>query len=641
MDFLMFPFVVVTTLLFSAVAGRAVRRLLGVRVGTLRTLFAGALIVGLQGRLIRTVAGERFDGENVYAGLGLLVLSLAVSAVIAMIVLVIAEALVPSGSIAGPIGWWRGGRGWWRRVQRYVQIAVIVARHGLGPYVSRRGRGGKPSRDLAYSLRLALEAGGPAFVKFGQLLSTRVDLLPETYTAELALLRDRVPAADWETIRPIVRDGGTLDDVLAWVDPAPIAAASVAQVHAARLADGSEVVLKVQRPGALATLTADLDILKRLARCLQRRTTWAGRIGLVALVYAYATALVEEFDFDLEATHAMAIADSTRRSGGSPAVRVPEMHRDLSSDRVLVMERFRGRTFDHTVLADIAHRDAARAVLGSMLDQILRDGTFHADPHQGNIMLLDDGDVGLLDLGSVARLDAELRSGLRELLLAVDRDDPRAATEALLRIVESPDQLDRAQLTRAVGRCLTRHLAPGGSAGAGLLVELVRVLSAYGLRVPPEVAAAFRAVATLEGVLSQVPDFDPVAEARDIASRIRMPALRVADMRNELARVAPALRELPRTIQQLGRAVEGGRLTVRHELRIDDRERDRMRATVHQVVAAGVGSALGFMALMFLQMPGGAQVTSSLGIHEVFGYGLLTVGAILVTRSLVPIFSAR
>ena len=641
MDIFMFPLVVVTTLVFSAVAGRAVRRLLGVRIGTLRTLLAGALIVSLQGPMIRSIAGGRYQDENFYTGLGLLLLTLAGSAVIAMIGLVIAEALVPSGSVAGPLGWWRGGRGWWRRMRRYVQIAMIVGRHGLGPYVSRRGHGGKPSRDLAYSLRLALEAGGPAFVKFGQLLSTRVDLLPETYTAELALLRDRVPPADWSVIRPLLRDEARLDGALAWVDPEPLAAASVAQVHAARLADGAEVVLKVQRPGALATLTADLDILKRLARCLQRRTAWAGRIGLVALVDAYAAALVEEFDFTLEATHAMAITESTRRGSRRPAVRVPEVHRDLSSDRVLVMERFRGRTFNQELLADPAHRDAARAVLGSMLSQILRDGTFHADPHQGNIMLLEDGDVGLLDLGSVARLDAELRGGLQRLLLAVDHDDPRAATDALLGIVESPEQLDRAQLTRAVGRCLTRHLGPGASPGAGLLIELVRVLSAYGLRVPPEVAAAFRAVATLEGVLSQVPDFDPVAEARDVASRVRMPMLDFGDVRNEIARIAPALRELPRTIEQLGRAVEGGQLTVRHEVRIDEGERVRIRGTVHQVVAAAVGSALGFMALMLLQMPRGVEVTGSLGLHELLGYGLLTVGAILVTRSLVPIFTSR
>lgn len=641
MDIAVFPLVAATTFLFSALAGRAARRLLGVRIGTLRTLLAGALIVSLQGPMIQSVAGGRFDDESVYTGLGLLLLSLAGSALIAMIALVIAEALVPSGSVAGPIGWWRSGRGWWVRMRRYAQIAVIVARHGLGPYVGRRGRVRRPTRDLAYSLRLAFEAGGPAFVKFGQLLSTRVDLLPAAYTAELALLRDRVAPADWLTIRPILLDEDQLQGALGWIDPEPLAAASVAQVHAARLTDGAEVVLKIQRPGALATLTADLDILKRLARCLQARTTWARRIGLVALVNAYATALVEEFDFALEASHALAIGASTRRGGGRPAVRVPEVHQGLSSQRVLVMERFRGRTLDHDLLADPGRRPVARALLGSMLDQILRDGIFHADPHQGNIMLLDDGDIGLLDLGSVARLDAELRSGLRQLLLAVDRDDPRAATDALLMIVESPDRLDRARLTRDVGRCLVRYLGPGASPGADLLIELVRVLSAYGLRVPPEVAAAFRAVATLEGVLSQVPGFDPVVEARDIAARVRVPSFTAADVRHQLARALPALRELPRTIERIGRAVDGGRLAIRHEVHLDDTERERVRGTVHQVLAGTVGSALGFMALILLQMPGGAQVSNRLDLHELLGYGLLTVGAILVTRALVPIFTTR
>ncbi|MDN5853526.1 MAG: AarF/UbiB family protein [Actinomycetia bacterium] len=640
MDLFVFPLVVMTTFVFSAVAGRATRRLLGVRIGTLRTLLAGALIVSLQGPMIRSVAGGRYEDENVYAGVGMMILALAGSALIAMIVLVIAEALVPSGTIGGPIGWWRGGRGWWARMRRYAQIAVIVARHGLGPYVGRRRRARRSTHDLAQSLRSALEAGGPAFVKFGQLLSTRVDLLPEAYTAELAQLRDRVPPADWQAIEPILAGEAQLANAFARIDPEPLAAASVAQVHAAQLKDGSDVVLKVQRPGALATLTADLDILKRLARCLQRRTDWANRIGLVALVDAYASALVEEFDFALEASHAVTIGASTKRRGGKPAVRVPAVHQALSSKRVLVMERFRGRTLDSELLGNSDQTKLARAVLGSVLDQILRDGTFHADPHQGNIMMLDDGDVGLLDLGSVARLDRELRAGLRQLLLAVDRDDPRAATDALLSIVDSPDRLDRSALTRDVGRCLARYLGPGTPPGAGLLIELVRVLSAYGLRVPPEVAAAFRAVATLEGVLSQVPGFDPVAEARDLAASVRMPAFG-ADVRHELARALPALRELPRTIERFGRAVESGQLTVRHELRLGDAERASVRATVHQVLAGTVGSAVALMALILLQMPGGAQVSSRLDLHELLGYGLLTAGAILVTRSLVPIFTAR
>ncbi|MGH3358117.1 MAG: hypothetical protein ACRDO7_04905 [Nocardioidaceae bacterium] len=202
--------------------------------------------------------------------------------------------------------------------------------------------------------------------------------------------------------------------------------------------------------------------------------------------------------------------------------------------------------------------------------------------------------------------------------------------------------MDRVRLTREVGRCLVRHLGPGAAAGAALLVDLIRVLTGFGLRVPPEVAAAFRAVATLEGVLAQwAPGFDAVAEARAIASRVRMPAFDPADVRYELARIVPALREIPRTIERIGRAVEGGQITLCHHLMIDDAERRRLRETVHQVLAGVVGSALGFMALMLLRMPGGAQISDRMDLHELLGYGLLTAGAILVTRSLVPIFAVR
>lgn len=646
MDILILPLAAVTTLAFTVLAGRAVRRLMGVRVGTVRALLAGALILSLQGPMIRSIAGGRYQDENLYVGLGMLLLSLAGATVVAMITLVIAEALVPTGSLAGPVGLWRGGLGRLTRARRYLTIVGVVARHGLGPYVTRTGRDGSTSRDrLARSLRLALEDGGPAYVKFGQLLSTRHDLLPAEFTAELALLRDRVAPADWADVEPLLRAeiGDRPHSAFESISPEPVAAASVAQVHEARLRDGRDVVVKVQRPGALATMTADLDILARLARSLQRRTDWARRIGLVDLVDAYSRALREEFDFELEAANAVAVAASTRTTPELPPVRVPEVHRAVSTKRVLVMERFRGTTLSTSVpAAGQSREDVARALLAALLDQILRDGVFHADLHQGNIMLLDDGGVGLLDFGSVARVDAELRAGLRQLLLAVDRDDPRAATDALLDVVEAPADLDRSRLTREVGRCLVRHLGPGSAAGAALLVDLIRVLAGFGLRVPPEVAAAFRAVATLEGVLAQwAPGFDAVAEARAVASRVRMPVFEPADVRYELARIVPALREIPRTIERIGQAVEGGRLTLRHHVIVDDAERQRLRETVHQVLAGVVGSALGFMALMLMRMPGGPQLSSRLDLHELLGYGLLTAGAILVTRSLVPIFALR
>lgn len=646
MGILILPLAAVTTLVFTVLAGRAVRRLMGVRVGTIRALLAGALILSLQGPMIRGLAGGRYEDENVYVGLGLLLLSLAGATLVAMIALVIAEALLPTGSVAGPVGIWRGSRGRVARTRRYARIARIMMRHGLGPYVTRRGRDGRTSRDqLAQSLRLALEDGGPAFVKFGQLLSTRHDLLPAEFTAELALLRDRVPAAEWASVEALLREelGGSPESVFASLDPVPLAAASVAQVHAARLLDGSEVVAKIQRPGALATMAADLDILSRLARCLQARTEWANRIGLVALVDAYSVALREEFDFELEAANAAAVAASASHGSAAPAVRVPTIHRSVSTSRVLVMERLRGRTLGAVAETEETHRDAvARALLASLLDQILRDGVFHADLHQGNIMLIDDGNIGLLDFGSVARVDAELRAGLRQLLLAVDRGDPRAATDALLGVVDSPPELDRSRLTRAVGRCLVRHVGPGSTAGAALLVDLIRVLTGFGLLVPPEVAAAFRAVATLEGVLTRwAPGFDVVGEARAIASRVRMPVFEIADVGHELSRIVPALREIPRTVQRIAQAVEGGQLTVRHRMAIDDADRRRLRETVHQVLAGVVGSALGFMALMLLRMPGGPQLSGNLDLHELLGYGLLTSGAILVTRSLVPIFALR
>jgi ubiquinone biosynthesis protein len=256
------------------------RRLLGMRFGVVRLLAAGLLAFAVAGPIARAVLGAVPTTEGAVTPVWFLVLTSASALVVAMVFLVVAEALVPSGSLPGPMEWRRALRGRLARTRRYSQISRIAIRNGLGPYLRGRRRAELDTpgaRDeLARSVRRALDEGGVTFVKLGQLLSTRPDLLPPEFMKELGRLQDQATPAPWTQVEQVlaVELGRPPDAVFARFDRQPLAAASVAQVHAARLRSGAEVVVKVQRPGIRSVVERDLDIVARLARTVEGRTRW-------------------------------------------------------------------------------------------------------------------------------------------------------------------------------------------------------------------------------------------------------------------------------------------------------------------------------------------------------------------------------
>ena len=657
MPLLTVPLAIIFTFLTALIFGLIAQRLLGIRLGIVRLLLAGGFALLVNGPLtVAFLRDYRLD-EPTTAEYGpavaWVVLALATTILASMIFLAIIEALIPLGSVPPPLVWGRGLRARLARTRRYWQIVGIGVRNGLGPYVrdTRRRALDDPGsrRHLGIALRNTLNAGGVTFVKLGQILSTRRDLLPAEIVDELGLLQDRAEPVPWPEVRAVLEAelGGSVDEVFASVDPEPLAAASVGQVHAARLRTGEDVVVKVQRPGIRPVVERDLDIAQRIAARLEVGTAWGRTLGLRSLADGLAAALREELDYRIEAENIQTVGRAAVDRGES-TVRMLTVHAGLSTTRVLVMERLYGTPLNATETvqnrAAVADRESlARALLDFLLRQILLDGVFHADPHGGNVLLLADGRLGLLDFGSVGRLDAGLREAFQRLLFAVDQGDALATTDALLELVPRPDTVDEQQLERDLGRFLARHLDATATSTVRMFGDLFRIIADHGLSIPPELAAVLRALGTAEGTLGQLaPQFDFVSEARTLAAgyyteQLRPDALRRAAA-DELVALVPILRRLPRRVERIASAAEHGRLSVNVRLFADERDRAVVTGLLHLVLLAFLAATVGIMAVLLIGTDGGPMITATVSLYDLLGYNLLVISGVLGVRVLAAIF---
>lgn len=617
------------------------RRLLNVRFSLFRTVVAGAIGQGVASPIITALISDLGDRRELTPLLWFVCLGFACALLVSMTTLVLWEAFVPSGTVPSPLYWFGGVRSRIARTRRYWRISFIFLRHGLGPYL--RGRA-KPNPHTARSFTHALEQGGVVFVKLGQVLSTRRDVLPTEFVQELGRLQDRATPVPWPEIeRTLRQELGDPDEVFADFDRTPLAAASIAQVHTATLRSGEEVVVKIQRPGIRAVVERDLDIVGRLARTLHDRAGWARAFGVVELADGFATALREELDFRVEARNMASVAATARNTD----VVIPRPYDDLCTSRVLVMQRLHG-----TALGKAGPRIDARGVdrtklantlLDTVLRQIVLDGVFHADPHPGNILLLDDGRLGLIDFGSVGRLDTELRGCLQRMLIAMNRGDAVAVTDAFLEVVARPDELDEQALARALGAFMARHLGPGTTPDMAMFTDLFRLVARFDLAVPAEIAAVFRALATLEGGLTELaPGFGIVHEAQAFGETYLRERLRPASLQeaanDELISLMPMLRRLPRRLDRITAAAEAGRLTMNIRLFADETDRRTVTGLLQQVLLTILASTAGVMAVMLLGLRDGPAMTADVSLFQFFGYCGLVVCSVLSLRVLAVIF---
>jgi ubiquinone biosynthesis protein len=535
-----------------------------------------------------------------------------------------------------------------RRLSRYAQITGIAVKHGFGPLLGLGQPAGddvaQPATPAARRLRQALEECGGMVVKLGQVLSTRADLLPAGVVAELSRLQDQVAPAPPAAVRALLEAelGRPVDEVFAEFDPEPIAAASIAQAYRGRLRGGEAVVVKVQRPGIAESVDRDLLVLDELARVAETRTAWGADYHVTDLATEFADRLREELDFRLEARNATEIAAALTPADG---VHVPVVHAELSTARVLVMEWLDGVSVREVERIDALGLDRARlaeALLRASLRQMLVDGRFHADPHPGNVLVLGDGRLGLIDFGATGRLDALQQASMREMLVAVRQRDAGLLRSAVLEVATLRRQFDDDQLERALARFMARHLAAGAAPSAAMFNDLLQLFFAFGINLPPEFSTFFRALVTLEGTLTTLsPGYLVIEAAEQVAAEWARASLAPASLqelaRQELGSLALLLRRTPRQLDRIATIVQRGNLQARVRLFADEEDVRVVTRLLNRVVLAGLGGLVGVLSVMLLGTQGGPPFTGDTSLFQFFGYFGLFCATVLILRVIVAI----
>ena len=533
-----------------------------------------------------------------------------------------------------------------RHFRRYQQIMRVLARHGFGFLVEAVGIGGyRPFRwalpgsqdakvriSRPEHLRLALEELGPMAIKFGQILSTRPDLLPPDYIYELAHLRDRAPPTPVAGIRQTIEDelGESVDRLFAFFDDVPLATASIGQVHAAVLPDGREVVVKVHKPGVARRIEVDLDILLQLARLAARRSPFGEYYDFVDLAQEFAWTLRSELDYVREGRNADTFRANFRND---PSVAVPVVHWDLTTERVIVLERVHGIRIDDLAGLNAAGIDRPALALRSariVLRAIFEHAFYHADPHPGNFFVRADGSLVVLDFGMVGRIEEQLRRDLLTLLAAiVERNvDRMIDAYAALGVVVRED--DRPALAREFHHLLDRYY---GRAFREIRVEevigdIMTVVRRYHLVLPTQLALLLKTLAMNEGVGSQI---DPNFVATDVAAhyvrqaiiREYLPPSLAGRFLRSAQDLAVLLEDLPIRSSRLLRRLERGDISIRGEISNIDRLIDRFDLMVTRLAVSILSSALGLSLAILL------TVVRPPLLDEWFGLAFL-IGLILV-----------
>ncbi len=534
---------------------------------------------------------------------------------------------------------------------RLRQITTTAARYGFADLLERAGlfrRFGRPQalaepladnqrESTARRFRRLLDELGPTFVKLGQILSTRADLLPAEFIAELRLLQDAAAPIPLEQVRAQLEAafGQPVDDLFSSIEPAPLAAASIAQVHRARTQGGEEVVVKVQRPDITSQVNADLAVLHALARLLEATVEEMGIYSPVGIVEEFDRAIHEELDFVHEAANVRAFAATHAER---PALRIPKVFDELSTSTVLTLEFLDGTRLVQAELSPERRQALARVVVDASFQQLFVDGLFHGDPHPGNFLLLQGDVVGLLDFGLVGRLTRAMQETLVLLSVAVALKDADSVARLLYRMGAPDARANLAGFRADIETLLQTHLPEARTLAQvnarHLLTDLLDLAVRYRIRIPREYALLSRAAVAVEGLLRQLaPDMDILAVSLPYAKQLLAGRYDPTQLRGGLMRTLLRFQglasDLPTQLSQILLDLETGRFGVT----VKSPELERINQSLRSVAVIGfLGlSACGFIVgafLSFAQVPWTVRGLPVLGVFGVAAAAALFGAAI-------------
>jgi len=502
-----------------------------------------------------------------------------------------------------------------RHLRRYQQIGRILTRYGFGYVLTQLGIGRAITPGLerlrfssaeilratpAERVRMAIEELGPTFIKLGQILSTRGDIVPPEFIRELEKLQDTVPPTDFASIQAQVEKElkKPLDEVFPTFEPLPVASASLGQVHLATLPDGAEVAVKVFRPGVDKLIEIDLDILLELAALAEKRTEWGAYYGVLSLAREFAATLRAEQNYEQEG-HNM---ERYRQMFASvDYVCIPQVYWETTTRRVLTMERIQGIKITDVAALDAAgidRKEVARRNINILLKAVLQDGFFHADPHAGNFMVLPGEVIALMDFGIMGQLDHGQRLGLVQMFVGFFREETERVVDAMSDLGIATKAADRRNLLRDLDRLHSRFygLDLEQIHARSFVEDLMRVAFANRLIMPSDLVLVFKTIAMLEGISLQLdPDLNVFREVepyvRDALLELQSPVTRLREIADQLRGSAEAVLMLPMQLQRMLEQIELGEGNLSMTLKGLDEPTRRITASANRLVLAILAAA--------------------------------------------------
>lgn len=518
------------------------------------------------------------------------------------------------------------------QAKRLREIINVVVKYGFGFLVEKVGLvrliNRQKHRELGIlttpeRVRLMLEELGPTFIKLGQILASRPDLIPPDYIEELKKLHDRIPGVGFESIKRQVEKelGKPIEEVYSFFDTHPYAAASIAQVHRATLKGGKEVVVKVQRPGIDRIIKADLEILHNLARLAEKHIPESRIYDPVGVVAEFAKAMHRELDFTKEAWN---VEKFRRNFEGDATVYVPKVFWECTTHKVLTIEYVDGVRIDRIdEISRSAHfkKKVAENGARAILKQIFAHGFFHADPHPGNILVRSDGSIAFIDFGMMGRIDRDTMRKMAEMMLGVINRDEERIVRLLLEIGQSEKRSNLEELTldvqdildRFYGKTLKEINIPE------LISDIFLTAGRHGIKIPPKFALLCKSILTIDGIGRQLyPDFDFIKMAKPFVKQLFRerynPKYLTKDIRKNITNIFRSSALLPDLIDEVYKKVKRESIKIDFEYGGLERftfELNRMANRIvfsmvlasliigsSLIVRAGIGPAAGEIPLM-------------------------------------------